>query len=112
MTWQRYKTPIVLGSVSIILIAVSLVLLVKTTQTPTPIQFIDAPAGLVVGPGAPDRVSVNSALAEDLEALPGIGPVTAKKVIDNRPYQTLEDLVNKKAMGQALFNKLKDQLTL
>lgn len=112
MAWQQYKVPIVLGSTSIILIALSLLLLFKTTQTPAAIQFIDAPPGLVVGPGVLGRVSVNSALAEDLEALPGIGPVTAKKIIDNRPYQTLEDLVSKKAMGKSLLNKLKEQLAL
>lgn len=58
------------------------------------------------------QVSINSASQAELEALPGIGPVTAKKIIDNRPYQTLEELVTKKVMGQSLFEKLKDQLIL
>lgn len=57
-------------------------------------------------------LSVNSASQSQLEALPGIGPVTATKIITNRPYQTLEELVTKKAMGQSLFNKLKDMLAL
>jgi competence protein ComEA len=57
-------------------------------------------------------VSVNSASQKDLEALPGIGPVTAGKIISNRPYQVLEELVSKKAMSQSLFEKLKDQITL
>ncbi|MEK7544272.1 MAG: ComEA family DNA-binding protein [Patescibacteria group bacterium] len=57
-------------------------------------------------------VSVNAASQSDLEALNGIGPATAKKIIDGRPYTTLEELVAKKAIGQALFDKLKAQLTL
>ncbi len=47
-----------------------------------------------------------------LEGFPGIGPATAKKIIDNRPYTRLEDLVTKKAIGPSLFDKLKNQLTL
>ena len=57
-------------------------------------------------------ISVNSATQAQLEALPGIGPVTATKIITNRPYQTLEELVTKKAMSQSLFNKLKEQMSL
>lgn len=57
-------------------------------------------------------VSVNSASQSELETLSGIGPVTAKKIIDNRPYLTLEELVSKKALSQSLFDKLKDQITL
>lgn len=117
MAWQQYKVPIVLGSVSIALIALSTVLLVKTTQTPTPIRFIDAPPRPTLTPeefrvAGMSRVSVNRAAVEDLEALSGIGPVTARKIIDNRPYGSLEELVSKKAMGKSLLNKLKEQLTL
>ncbi|MBU1326821.1 ComEA family DNA-binding protein [Patescibacteria group bacterium] len=57
-------------------------------------------------------VNVNSASQSDLEALSGIGPVTAQKIINGRPYQTLEELVTRKAIGQSLFEKLKSQLIL
>ena len=57
-------------------------------------------------------VSVNIASQSQLEALPGIGPVTATKIITGRPYQTLDELVTKKTMNRSLFEKLKDQLTL
>lgn len=59
-----------------------------------------------------NSVSINAASQSDLEALSGIGPATAKKIISGRPYRSLEELVAKKAMGQALFDKLKSQLTL
>ena len=57
-------------------------------------------------------VSINFGTQSDLESLPGIGPVTAKKIIASRPYQTLEELVSKKAVGQSLFEKIKEQLVL
>lgn len=60
----------------------------------------------------PSSVSVNAASQSELEALSGIGPVTAQKIIAGRPYQTLEELVTKKAVSQSLFTKLRDQLSL
>lgn len=57
-------------------------------------------------------ISINTASLSELDTLSGVGPVTAKKIIDNRPYTSLEELVTKKAVGQSLFDKLKNQLTL
>jgi competence protein ComEA len=57
-------------------------------------------------------VSVNFASKDHLDLLPGVGPATAQKIIDNRPYASLEDLVAKKAIGPSLFAKLKNMLSL
>lgn len=57
-------------------------------------------------------VNINSASEVELDALPGVGPATAKKIIDHRPYQTLEELVSKRAIGNALFEKIKEKLSL
>jgi len=57
-------------------------------------------------------ININTATQTELEALPGVGPVTAGKIIDGRPYQTLEELKTKKAVGNALFEKIKDKLTV
>ncbi len=80
-------------------------------QGQTSLQTGLTPIG-VLGADVSAQVSVNAASQSELEALSGIGPVTAKKIIDGRPYQTLEELVSKKAISQSLLNKLKDQLTL
>jgi competence protein ComEA len=58
------------------------------------------------------QVNINTASQSQLEALPGIGPVTATKIINGRPYQTLDELVTKKALSRSLLKKLKDQLSL
>lgn len=196
--WISYKIPIILGSVSVFLIVLSIIILVKFSFVTKPIEFSDSTstqasvsatiaqtvavdvAGAVVrsgmyhlpvgsrvddaitaaggltrdadqqflaqrfnraskltdgakiyipaeGEGASQSqsaevagtvvvqsnlVSVNNASQRELEALSGVGPVTAQKIISNRPYQVLEELVSKKAMSQSLFTKLKDQLTL
>ncbi len=56
--------------------------------------------------------SINSASSTQLELLPGIGPVTAQKIIDNRPYSTIEELLTKKVLGEKTFEKIKAQLVL
>lgn len=72
--------------------------------------------GIVTMPGKSSQnaanVSVNMASMEQLDTLAGVGPVTAQKIIDNRPYQTLEELVSKKAVGQAVFTKIRSSLSL
>lgn len=58
------------------------------------------------------KVNINSASRVELENLPGVGPVTAGKIIAGRPYQAVEDLKTKKSVGNALFEKIKDLIVV
>ncbi len=58
------------------------------------------------------QVNINSASQSELEALPGIGSVTATKIINGRPYQTIEELKLKKIVGNSVYNKIKDLITI
>lgn len=57
-------------------------------------------------------ININSASEKELDGLPGVGPVTAQKIIDSRPYQSLEDLVSKKVVSGSVFGKIKDKISL
>jgi competence protein ComEA len=68
-----------------------------------------AGAGAAPGPTAP--VDLNSATAEQLDALPGIGPVTAQKIVDYRqahgPFTSVDDLDAIPGIGPARIENLR-----
>jgi competence protein ComEA len=61
---------------------------------------------------AGQKVNINTATKEQLEALPGIGPAKAQAVIDGRPYKTNEDIMKVKGIKEGTFNKIKDSITV
>jgi competence protein ComEA len=66
------------------------------------------PAKLALG----QKVNLNTATKEQLEALPEIGPVKAQAIIDGRPYKTPEDVMKVKGIKEGTYNKIKDSITV
>jgi competence protein ComEA len=58
------------------------------------------------------RININTATKQEIEALPGIGPVKAQAIIDNRPYSKPEDVMKVKGIKQKIFDKIKDNITV
>jgi DNA uptake protein ComE-like DNA-binding protein len=63
-------------------------------------------------PAAPasNLVDINTASADELDALPGIGKAYSKKIIDNRPYSNKSQLVSKNVLPQSVYNGVKDRI--
>ena len=64
-------------------------------------------AAIVIG-----KININTASQSELEALSGVGPVTASKIISARPYSSVEELISKKAVGKAVYEKIKDSVVV
>ena len=61
--------------------------------------------------GGPARVDLNRATQAELEALPGIGPVTARKILDSRasaPFQQPDDLVSRGLVRTGVYDEIRD----
>jgi len=57
-------------------------------------------------------VNINSALLAELDKLPGVGPVGAQKIIDGRPYGSIEELFTKKAVTRSVYEKIKELVSV
>lgn len=92
--------------------------LVDGTQVVVPAR-VPASAGstdaLPAAPAAAAKVSLGSATAEQLDTLPGIGPVTARKIIDWRtahgPFRSVDALDDVPGIGPARIEQLRDLVT-
>ena len=55
-------------------------------------------------------VNINTATIAELDSLGGVGLSTAQKIIDNRPYNSVEDILNVSGIGDATYEKFKDNI--
>src|SRR5512141_2156167 len=73
-------------------------------------------AALVLSAGsllaAGPLVDINTADQKALEALPGVGPATAKEIVKGRPYKSVDDLANVKGLGKSKLEKIKPLVTV
>ncbi|OGG22208.1 hypothetical protein A3D03_04625 [Candidatus Gottesmanbacteria bacterium RIFCSPHIGHO2_02_FULL_40_13] len=58
------------------------------------------------------NININTASQSELESLPGVGPATALKIISGRPYMSLDELKSKKIAGNALYEKIKEMISI
>jgi DNA uptake protein ComE-like DNA-binding protein len=56
------------------------------------------------------KLDINSATVDQLKELPGIGDAFSQKIVDGRPYHSKLDLVHKKIIPQATYDKIKDMI--
>ena len=75
-------------------------------------QSVGGSVGQIAGESVSQLVNINVASESELDKLPGIGPVTAQKIISSRPYSSLEDLLTKKVVSQSTYEKIKDLISL
>ena len=56
------------------------------------------------------RIDINAAPVRTLEKLPGMGPELAERIVQNRPYKKLDELITRKVLGRKQFARIKDRI--
>ena len=59
-----------------------------------------------------NKISINDATLEELDTLPGVGKVTGQKIINNRPYGALQELIDRKVISENLLEKVEDLIEI
>jgi competence protein ComEA len=57
-----------------------------------------------------ELLDINTASADELKALPGIGEAYSKKIVENRPYKRKDELVSKKIIPKVTYDGIKEQI--
>lgn len=94
----------------ILLLVLSIFLPLGITQAPKTTGAETKKAQVKKTTPSTDLIDINSASADQLKALPGIGDAYSKKIIDGRPYANKSQLVSRKIVPQATYDRIKDQI--
>ena len=103
MKIRRHLTPLLS-----LLLAVFLFASTGAAQSSTPKQKKDAPTAAAASTGA--LIDINGASATELKTLPGIGDAYSAAIIKNRPYKNKTQLVSRKIVPQATYDKIRDKV--
>jgi competence protein ComEA len=88
----------------------------KVTDGELIVVGVPPPPGPAGGPGATAPVNLNTATAEQLQTLPGVGPVLAQRIIAYRDehggFKAVSELRRVSGIGDARYNELKDRVVV
>ncbi len=98
-----------MAQIAVLMFALSLVSGMTAAQEPGgTMPEANATSGQMAKATAAEKLDINSASLDQLKALPGIGDAYSQKIVAGRPYRAKNQLVQKKIIPQATYDKIKD----
>lgn len=98
-----------IAQIAVLVFALSLVSGMTAAQEPGgTMPEANATAAQMAKAATAEKLDINSATLDQLKALPGIGDAYSQKIIAGRPYRAKNQLVQKKIIPQATYDKIKD----
>ena len=98
------------AQIAVLIFALSLLSGFAAAQKSEPASKPEAMATQGQMAATADKLDINTATKDQLKALPGIGDAYSQKIIDGRPYRAKNQLVQKKIIPQATYDKIKDAI--
>jgi DNA uptake protein ComE-like DNA-binding protein len=98
-----------ISRVLVVMLALTLMIGISVTQGAAQASS-GSKSSSTMAASSDNLVDINSATKEQLDALPGIGAAYSQKIIDGRPYAKKTDLVRKKIIPQATYNKISSMI--
>ena len=96
---------LVVGAVALLTAFATRVAWLELSSTGVAAGEADGPSKSVA-----QRIDINTASVRELERLPGMGPEVVERILQNRPYRKLDELITKKVLGRKQFARIKDRI--
>ena len=82
------------------------------SSLPQPTMGTPATPSVMLSVEAGGKININTASQSEIETLPDIGPSKAQGIIENRPYDSIEEIQKVPGIGEGIFKKIRDLITV
>lgn len=103
-----------IDSVRFLVFSVALIATASTAiagAVPKPQSHSEAVKAGGASSGDAKLIDINSATLTDLKSLPGVGTAYARKIVEGRPYASVDDLKARKVLSSGTYDKIRDRIS-
>jgi competence protein ComEA len=103
-----------IDSVRFLVLSIAVLAMASTATAgavPKPQSQSEAVKAGGVSSGDTKLIDINSATLTDLKSLPGVGTTYARKIVEGRPYASVDELKVRKVLSNGIYDKIRDRIS-